>query len=554
MASSILPLDPLMDLTSLTSQTGLFPVKIDAGSEIKKDSGKPFQDSLFTFEGSILNRDQVAEKPLPLTSLLKFQAPLSEDKFTPEMSKEILASGDEDNSPTFPPILNNLIAPPLQKEALAIKETLTSSPLEGAETSLEDDVSMIALSYAMPLQEKETQPLIQKQMLVVQSNATEFSELNSSPSTLPESNLSFSNSDSFLTASDHDRATALEKSPLSQLPQDIEIIPQIRSQDAEVEISAEGKETILPPTVKTSPSTTKQGPLQETKTRDPLTANTSSSSGKENLTAVAQTRTHSEGNLTDRDHDPSHEESEDLNSEDAKNAMSSKSAKTSNTSASNASFSETLSKAPSSAAGSSKAQAELTSLQSGSLEGIEGKDIEEAFHRGSASIDTKATSTQATQQTTSHSSLAQTASLQEQVAFSIKNNAPKGKSEINLQLRPDSLGRLNIKIDINKEGQTFIVVTAERTETRDLLQKDSQQLMELLEQSDLEISDDNMSYSLFNDQERQAFEERREAPADVNKTQEKESPVHANTTTPLISLGMSEIQIPRHGGTWQAIA
>ncbi|HBN21665.1 MAG TPA: hypothetical protein DD412_00305 [Holosporales bacterium] len=531
MTSSILPFDPLMDITSLTSQTGLFPVKVEAGTEMGNETGKDFQDSLFAFEEATPASLQIKEESSSLLSLLKFQAPPSEKKSTPETSQEVLPSEKGKSLSSSPSILNTLIAPPLQKEALAIKEEVVSTPLENAEAILDDEVSMIALSYAMALQEKENHSSKQSQLLGGQTNEVDFPALSSALSTPPDSV----------------PTTEPKIIPLTQLSQE-------STQHVEAEINADTKETILPLTVKTTPSAAKQGTLQEIKTKDSLGANSSTTTGKEVSSVAVQSQAHSEGNLREGDRDSSQEEGEELNSENTKGSSSSKDRKSSGSPLNPLSFSETLSKAPSSSSGSSSAQAGLTSLQSGALESIEGKDVEEAFHRGSASIDTKTTAAQSTQPASSQSALTQNASLQEQVAFSIKNNAAKGKSEINLQLRPDSLGRLNIKIDINKEGQTFVVVTAERTETRDLLQKDSQQLMELLEKSDLEISDDNMSYSLFNDQERKDFEEQRADSSEIATGQEKESAVGEKSTTPLISLGMSEIQVPRHGGTWQAIA
>ena len=56
-----------------------------------------------------------------------------------------------------PQILNTLTPPPLQKETIALKDKLPSTPLENAETVLDEEVSMVALSYAMALQEKENE-------------------------------------------------------------------------------------------------------------------------------------------------------------------------------------------------------------------------------------------------------------------------------------------------------------------------------------------------------------------------------------------------------------
>ena len=424
-------------------------------------------------------------------------------------------------------ILNTLIAPPLQKEALAIKGKVDPTSLESAEAILDEEVSTPALSYAMALQEKESYPLSTVPMAPDQKAEGEFSALSSAVKESPQKPL------------------------LDQAPQEATGLPRESAQPTEAEINAEGKSNLTAVAAKTAPSTGKQAPPQEIKTKDSLVSSASKGAEKESVTPLGHTSENA------RDH--SKDNGNDLDLEQSTTEAAKKAKKSDLISlASEKAFSASLSKSTPHTATSSNAQAGLTFLQSGDLESFEGRDIEEAVHRGNAQTEGKTTSSQglhqSAQQSTHQSSLAHNASLQEQIAFSIKNNAPKGKSEISLQLRPDSLGRLNIKIDINKEGQTFVVVTAERTETRDLLQQDSRQLMELLEQSDLEINDENMSYSLFNDQERKDFEKKEGNAFESGQAQTSESSVIEKADPPLIPLGMREVQVPRHGGTWQAIA
>ncbi|NCP62314.1 MAG: flagellar hook-length control protein FliK [Alphaproteobacteria bacterium] len=536
MAASILPFDFPIDMTSLTNQSPLLVVKVEGDPEINQESGKGFQDSLLAFEDATAEGAKISDFPLQLASVPKAPPPFSKEKTTLETTKETALPEAESNRLSSSQILNTLITPPLQKDALALKENIALTSLENAEAVLEEEVSMTALSYAMALQEKENRPLKQSKVSQEQKDEGEFPALRLAL-TLP----SGASLDSIPTI----EANA---DSLNQSAQELITPPQeaISQKNAEITASlTDIKETILPPTAKTTPSHAKQ---------ESLTNGSPTAVEKEAHKPLVQSQAHVDGNLREDRPDSTQEEEGEFASEDAPNSLVSKEGKKSTSPLNSHFLSAPSSKAPASSAGSSSAQAGLTSLQSGSLESIEGKEAEEAFHRGSASIDARIMPTRSTQAPSSQAALSYTASLQEQVAFSIKNNAPKGKSEISLQLRPDSLGRLNIKIDINKEGQTFVVVTAERTETRDLLQRDSQQLMELLEQSDLEINDENMSYSLFKDQEQKEFEEKQENSSDITADQGKGNAVLKNTAEPLISLGMSEIQIPRHGGTWQAIA
>ncbi len=536
MASSILPFDFPIDMTPSINQSPLLLVKVEGDPEINQESGKGFQDSLLAFEDSTAEDAEITDSLLPLASVPKVPCLSSKEKSNLETTKaEALPEAGRVRSSTSQ-ILNKLITPLLQKDALALKENIASTSLENAEAILEEEVSMTALSYAMALQEKENRPLKQSKVAQEQKDEGEFPALRLAL-TLP----SGASLDSIPTIESN-------TDPLNQSPQDLIILPQEATLQKNTEISAAItgiKETILPTAAKTSSSHAKQ---------ERVTNGSPTTVEREMHKPLVQSQARSDGNLREDRPDSTQEEAGDFVFEDEHHSLFSKKGKSSTSPLDSHSLSAPFLKPSSSSAASSSAQAGLTSLQSGSLESIERKEAEEAFHRGSASIDARITPTRSTQSPPSQAALSYTASLQEQVAFSIKNNAPKGKSEISLQLRPDSLGRLSIKIDINKEGQTFVVVTAERTETRDLLQKDSQQLIELLEQSDLEINDENMSYSLFNDQERKEFEEKQENSSDVTADQEKENAVLKNTPEPLISLGMSEIQIPRHGGTWQAIA
>lgn len=540
MAAPILPLDPLLELTA--PMASIAPPL----SKTEGDTGgnQDFQDSLFTFDKPEIHTPKPQEKALPLRDktgqIDPKQLPLGDqdkeiiqgNQGTPSSTSHLSSpSSSHQSSPskTQPQFstLKGFAAPPPQKKDLALPDKIEPTPLESVEAFLEEEVSITSLSYAMALQEKENQPRQQTDSLKAQGASGEFSALRSDPKIQDKK-----------TASVHDF-------------QEMRVSPKEAVQKIPGEIIAHGKGKIIPITAKTTASPTKQGPLQENnKTKASSVTTTKAPDGKETLHALAPS------NGPAQDH--SQRGKEDLESEDFLNSEAGKAKRESNFSSSAPSFTEALSGKTSPLGAPSNAQANLTSLQSDTLKNLDSKDVEDAFLRGSAGIDTKTNSTQtiqqATQQAVTQNSLSQNASLQEQVALSIKNNAPKGKTEINLQLRPDSLGRLNIKIDINKEGQTFVVVTAERAETRDLLQQDSRQLMGLLEQSDLDINEGNMSYTLFQDQDQKEFEKKDEHAlhGDLKQSQEIESLDTASTS--MISLGMSEVQIPRHGGTWQAIA
>ena len=207
-------------------------------------------------------------------------------------------------------------------------------------------------------------------------------------------------------------------------------------------------------------------------------------------------------------------------------------------------FADTMATAAAKGDGSAASSADTNSTQS-----LDGKAVEAAFHRAPETGNVSKTATASSTQSSQAPFPSQT-SATEQVAFSIKNNMAQGKGEINLNLRPDSLGRVNVKIDINHEGQTFVTVATERQDTRDMLQQDARQLTALLEDSGLEINEDNISYDLFAGQGDPEEKTRDTEGATTPQNERLDGGGFDKTSDPMIPLGLGEIRVPRHGGTW----
>ena len=113
---------------------------------------------------------------------------------------------------------------------------------------------------------------------------------------------------------------------------------------------------------------------------------------------------------------------------------------------------------------------------------------------------------------------------------------------------------MNVKIDVNKEGRTYVVVATERVETQTILQKDASQLTAILKESGLSLEEGDVSYNLFKDQAQQDQEPQEgRFPGESEKTSAEKAP-GANVTGPMIPLNMGEVRVPQHGGTWEARA
>ena len=84
----------------------------------------------------------------------------------------------------------------------------------------------------------------------------------------------------------------------------------------------------------------------------------------------------------------------------------------------------------------------------------------------------------------------------EQVAVQIGLAARFGARQISLQLKPASLGEVDIELNIAKDGQVRVTVLAERQETLDLLQRDARGLERALQDAGLKSDAGSLHFGL----------------------------------------------------------
>lgn len=87
-------------------------------------------------------------------------------------------------------------------------------------------------------------------------------------------------------------------------------------------------------------------------------------------------------------------------------------------------------------------------------------------------------------------------SVREQVRVNIQKAVDSGQDRIRLQLRPQELGRLDVRIAISKDGTVVAKVFVERKETLDLLRNDVRSLLNALNDSGLKADSDSLEFSL----------------------------------------------------------
>jgi flagellar hook-length control protein FliK len=82
------------------------------------------------------------------------------------------------------------------------------------------------------------------------------------------------------------------------------------------------------------------------------------------------------------------------------------------------------------------------------------------------------------------------------VAVEIATQTLAGKNRFEIRLDPPELGRIDVRIDIDRDGHVSSRLVVERAETLDLLRRDAPQLERALQQAGLKTSDNALEFSL----------------------------------------------------------
>ncbi|MEZ5930538.1 MAG: flagellar hook-length control protein FliK [Alphaproteobacteria bacterium] len=90
-----------------------------------------------------------------------------------------------------------------------------------------------------------------------------------------------------------------------------------------------------------------------------------------------------------------------------------------------------------------------------------------------------------------------------QIALQITRFVPEGVDRFSVQLHPAELGGVDIQLDFEPTGRLKALITAERPETLELLQRDSRLLERSLGDSGLKLSSDGLSFALKQDHQHQ---------------------------------------------------
>lgn len=82
----------------------------------------------------------------------------------------------------------------------------------------------------------------------------------------------------------------------------------------------------------------------------------------------------------------------------------------------------------------------------------------------------------------------------EQVSVQIQNAARNGTDRINIRLSPAALGKVEVKLELSPDKTVQAIVTAEKPETLDMLERDARTLQRALEEAGLRTNSDSLSF------------------------------------------------------------
>lgn len=103
--------------------------------------------------------------------------------------------------------------------------------------------------------------------------------------------------------------------------------------------------------------------------------------------------------------------------------------------------------------------------------------------------------------------------IADQVAVQIQKSLSQGNDKISIQLRPTELGKVEVRLEVGHEGRVTAVITADRADTLDLLQRDARILQSSLQDAGLRADSNSLSFELRGNG--QTFDQARDGTGDT---------------------------------------
>ena len=82
------------------------------------------------------------------------------------------------------------------------------------------------------------------------------------------------------------------------------------------------------------------------------------------------------------------------------------------------------------------------------------------------------------------------------IAIEIAGKAMAGKNRFEIRLDPPELGKIHVRLDVDHKGEVTSIITADRSDTFDLLRRDAQALERALQDAGVKTSSNGLQFSL----------------------------------------------------------
>ena len=83
------------------------------------------------------------------------------------------------------------------------------------------------------------------------------------------------------------------------------------------------------------------------------------------------------------------------------------------------------------------------------------------------------------------------------IAIEIAGRALAGKNHFDIRLDPPELGRIEVRLDVDRDGNVTSRMIADRSDTLDLLRRDASGLDRALQDAGLKTADNSLQFSLL---------------------------------------------------------
>lgn len=84
----------------------------------------------------------------------------------------------------------------------------------------------------------------------------------------------------------------------------------------------------------------------------------------------------------------------------------------------------------------------------------------------------------------------------DQIAFNIRQAIDNGETQIRIQLQPQELGRIDVRLEMTEAGKVTAMISAERQDTLDMLMRDSRSLEKALQEAGLDVDSNGLAFDL----------------------------------------------------------